>query len=242
MLRIETPDFNLEATLESGQVFGFRKNGDGFYEGVIRDSKVRLRQREQTLDVRNGRGARFAKALRDYFDLDRDLTPVYQLLLEDKRIAHLAGALRGLRLIRQDSWEALAGFIISSNNNIKRIQGIWRNLTSRLSQNGFSFPKPSEIACRHERTLRELGLGYRASFLLRTAQFIAVNPVCLDLIREAEYHEAKERLIQFPGIGPKVADCVLLYGFQKHEAFPVDVWILKVMRALFFRSRNVSEE
>ncbi len=160
---------------------------------------------------------------------------------EDPLLRPAAKKLKGLRLIRQDSWEALACFIISSNNNVKRIQGIWKNL-SGFSRDKKSFPAAHEIACLHERSLREAGLGYRAPFLLHTAQFISTNPQTLDAIRGAEYTEALKRVIAFPGIGPKVADCVLLYGFQKYEAFPVDVWILRVMRKLYFRGRSIPED
>ena len=160
---------------------------------------------------------------------------------EDPLLSPVAKKLKGLRLIRQDPWEALACFIISSNNNVKRIQGIWKNLSERFSHDKKSFPTPHEVACRHERTLREAGLGYRAPFLLRSAQFISANPQTMDAIRAAEYTEALKRVISFPGIGPKVADCVLLYGFQKYEAFPVDVWILRVMRKLYFRGRSIPE-
>ncbi len=242
MFTIKAPDFNLEATLESGQVFGFQKSPDGFYEGTIDGREVRLRQDLNFLQVQNHSQKSTEPKVRHFFDLDRDLNPVYEILNKEEPLAKILQKFRGLRLIRQNSWEALACFIISSNNNVKRIQGIWKNLTSRLSADGFSFPKPFEIAKSHERMLRELGLGYRAPFLFRSAQFLAHNPVSLDLIREAEYSEARHRLLQFPGIGPKVADCALLYGFQKYEAFPVDVWILRVMRKLYFRNRKVSEE
>ncbi len=242
MFEIKAPDFNLEATLESGQVFGFQKKEDGFYEGVIGEEKIQLRQKLDLLEIQNHSRKNTEQAVRRFFDLERDLTPVYEILNQDKCLAKTFYAFKGLRLIRQNSWEALACFIISSNNNVKRIQGIWKNLTSRLSSNGYSFPKPIEIARNHERILRELGLGYRAPFLLRSAQFISQNPVSLDLIREANYEEACHRLLQFPGIGPKVADCALLYGFQKYEAFPVDVWILRVMRKLYFKNRKVSEK
>ncbi|HXV18757.1 MAG TPA: hypothetical protein VD883_01630, partial [Candidatus Omnitrophota bacterium] len=104
------------------------------------------------------------------------------------------------------------------------------------------FPSAKQIAKTHERTLRQLGLGYRAPFLLHTAQFISTSPQCLDMIRQCDYEEARERVLAFPGIGPKVADCVLLYGFHKLEAFPVDVWILRAMRKLYFRNRKVSED
>lgn len=239
---LDAPDFQLEATLDSGQVFGFRKNQDLSYDGVASGHAVRLWQSGSRLAVENGGSRRIAEKVRAYFDLARDLSPVFSELQADSQLVPALRAFRGLRLIRQDSWEALACFIISSNNNVKRIQGIWRNLTSRLSSDGRSFPKPLEIAKSHERMLRELGLGYRAPFLLRSAQFVSQNPISLEVIRAADYDEARNRLLQFPGIGPKVADCALLYGFQKYEAFPVDVWMLRIMRKLYFKNRRVSEE
>ncbi len=236
-MKIPTADFNLAATLESGQVFGFRREGDAF-TGVIRGVPVRLAKPNGFLEVE---GRIKEKDVREYFDLDFNLAPVYAHLTEDERLLPAFEKLKGLRLIRQDAWEALACFIISSNNNVKRIMGIWANLSNRLD-GGVRFPLPGSVACTHERTLRELGLGYRAPFLQRTAQFVFTNPACLEVIREASYEEARARVIAFPGIGPKVADCALLYGFRKLEAFPVDVWMARVMRKLYFRNREVSED
>lgn len=233
---IDAPDFHLEATLESGQVFGFEKAPDGAYEGSVRGIPVRLRQ-NGALHVESPR-AFPAETVADYFDLTRDLSGIYALIGAEPALRPALEKYRGLRLIRQDSWEALACFIISSNNNVKRIQGIWKNLAARFG----GFPRPEQIARSHERILRELGLGYRAPFLLSTACFVAANPVCLETIREAPYAEAVRRVIAFPGIGPKVADCALLYGFHKLEAFPVDVWILRAVRKLYFRNRSVSEK
>ncbi len=233
-------DFNLKATLTSGQVFGFAEEADCF-SGHLAGSPIRLKQEGRLLRFQTNSRADVTKKVRDYFDLDRSLEPVYQILNAETPLQKALQVFRGLRLIKQDSWEALACFIISSNNNVKRIQGIWRNLTSRLGQAN-SFPKASDIARTHERILREMGLGYRAPYLVKTAQFIATNPNSLAFIREATYEEAKEILLRFPGIGEKVADCVLLYGFQKLEAFPVDVWILRIMRKLYFKNRSVSEK
>lgn len=236
-MRIKTKDFNLEATLECGQVFGFRKVSECF-EGAIGGASVRLAQPNGFLEVE---GKIKSQEVSDYFDLGFDLTPVYTHLAADERLLPAMKKFKGLRLIQQDPWEALACFIISSNNNVKRIMGIWSNLSKRLGEEG-RFPKAAAIAHAHERTLRELGLGYRAPFLSRTAQFISTNPKYFDAIREAPYEEARARVIAFPGIGPKVADCALLYGFHKLEAFPVDVWIHRVMRKLYFNNRKVSEE
>lgn len=197
-------DFDLELTLNSGQVFGFRK---------ISDTEFRY-----------------------YFDLDRDLTPIYQILASDERLKPLL-ALKGLRIIRQDPWECLAGFILSANNNIKRIQGIWSRLCS-----GSHVPSAHAVALKTEAELRKIGLGYRAPFLLETSKIAASEPDWANQIRELDYEGAKMNLVRFPGVGPKIADCVLLFGFQKYEAFPVDVWIWRVMRKLFFRNRKVSEK
>ena len=233
-MKIPAPDFNLEATLDSGQVFGFTKQADGSYEGTVRGSTLRLSQNNGSLHVV---GLINEQTLRDYLDLDRDLAPVYQILQNDPKLFPAYQKLKGLRLIRQDAWEALVCFIISSNNNVKRIQGIWRNLSEHYD----GFPTAGQLAKTQERTLRRLGLGYRAPFLKKTSQFIHADPQTLEAIRRAPYGEAVERVIAFPGIGPKVADCVLLYGFHKLEAFPVDVWILRVMRKLYFNKRQVPE-
>lgn len=232
-------------------MFGFRRKG-AVYHGAMRGVPVKLAQQNGFLEIK---GKLKAREVSGYFDLDFDLAPVYAHLSEDERLLPAFDKFKGLRLIRQDPWEALACFIISSNNNMKRIMGIWKNLSQYFSATGspqrqdpsprepaYSFPVPGKIARSHERILRQLGLGYRAPFLLRTAQYVSANPACLDVIREAPYDGARERVIAFPGIGPKVADCVLLYGFHKLEAFPVDVWIARAMRKLYFRNRQVSED
>ena len=242
-MKIKVSDFNLEATLDSGQVFGFMKSPENAYEGSIGGTRLRLWQ--EGGDIVLDRNIR-ASLITDYFDLQRDLTPIYSLLGEDPKLFPVSIKLKGLRLIRQDPWQGLACFILSSNNNVKRIQGIWKNMTdyySRRRKDGRDgFPSAMEIAQSHEKTLRQLGLGYRAPFLWASSKFIAHNPRYLDFIREADYREAVERVIAFPGIGPKVADCVLLYAFQKFEAFPVDVWILRAIRKLYFNNRKVSDK
>ncbi|MBI4387854.1 MAG: DNA-3-methyladenine glycosylase 2 family protein [Candidatus Omnitrophica bacterium] len=234
-------DFNLSATLDSGQVFGFTRRTDQTYEGAIFGSRVRVFQKSFRICVEASSKKFTETVFRRYFDLDRDLNSIQEILCEEGFKKQLE-PIWGLRLIQQDSWEALACFIISSNNNIKRIQGIWHNLTQKLSKSGSSFPNPTEIARSHERVLRELGLGYRAPYLLRAAQFVSVNPDSLQVIRNSDYGKARERLLRFPGIGPKVADCALLYGFQKYEAFPVDIWMLRTMRKYYFKNRSVTEE
>ena len=252
-MKIKCDDFNLAATLDCGQVFGFTPDGNGRYEGILLGHPVKISQKNGYLNVQNGLTDLSVDIVRHYFDLDFDLSPVYAHL-QDVVGAGLVpaqmgdpkgrpygvwfGRYRGLRIIRQDPWEALACFIISSNNNVKRIMGIYRNLLQHFRK----FPSPVQIARCHESVLREAGLGYRAPFLWSTAVFLSNNSDYLKTIRDSEYEEARERVLAFPGIGPKVADCVLLYGFHKLEAFPVDVWISRVMRRLYFRNRSVPED
>ena len=237
-MKIDCPDFNLSVTLDSGQVFGFTADTEGRYEGVLLGHPVKMRQQDRCLHVENGKSALSEALVRHYFDLDRDLGEIYSLLRSDEALRASRDTFKGLRLIRQDPWEALACFILSSNNNIKRIMGIYRNLCAHFK----GFPSPLQIARSHENVLRELGLGYRAPFLWATAKFLSTNPDYLETVRAAEYEEARERVLSFPGIGPKVADCVLLYGFHKLEAFPVDVWILRAVRRLYFKNRKISED
>lgn len=237
-MKIKCGDFNLRATLDSGQVFGFARDDDGRYEGVLLGHRVKIGQQGDCLDVKNGNSLLSEDVVRYYFGLDHDLTEVYSILRSDEVLRHSFEAFQGLRLIRQDSWEALACFIISSNNNVKRIMGIYRNLVARFGK----FPTPLQVARSHESVLRELGLGYRAPFLWATAKFLSTNPNYLETIRQGSYEEGKAKVMCFPGIGPKVADCVLLYGFHKLQAFPVDVWILRIMRQLYFKKRKISED
>ena len=241
VIKLRTGDFNLNATLESGQVFGFTKTNSGRYEGAISGTSVKLWQEDNFLLAESAGRKISEEKLIHYFDLDHDLTQIYRILSEDARLKPVLLHFKGLRVIRQDPWEALACFIISSNNNIKRIQKIRNNLSRAFSSPELGFPNAHVLARTNEFELRELGLGYRAPFLLQVARIYAAWRELPGEIRKADYQMAKAQLLRFPGIGEKVADCVLLFGFQKYEAFPVDVWIHRTVRKLYFRNRKTSE-
>jgi len=234
-IRIRGADFNLSATIESGQVFGFTHTLEGRYRGVLLDGEVELWEDSDWFYAESLNGGISKEALEDYFDLKRDLNPIYKTLKED---GVFDDRLKGLRIIQQNPWEALSAFVISSNNNIKRIKLIWNNLCCQSGR----FPGPHEIVRLNEAKLRELGLGYRAPYLLKTARRIVGEPDFLPQVKQLNYEEAKEKLMELDGVGGKVADCVLLFGFQKYEAFPVDVWIARIMRKIYFRNRKVNEK
>lgn len=242
-MKTSAPDFDLGLTLESGQVFGFISPEPGVYEGVVSGAPARVRLENGTLrlDPLSTRPLPSEAAIRRYFDLDRDLTPVYEHLAADDRLARVHDSLKGLRVIRQEPWDAFAGFILSANNNVKRIQLIWRSLSAHFTRSDI-FPSAAAIAGSDDTTLRKLGLGYRAPYLLESARRVHSDPAAFAAIAGLEYEEAKAALVEYPGVGPKVADCVLLYGFHRLDAFPVDVWILRAIRKTYFRGRRISEK
>lgn len=242
----------MAATVESGQIFGFDRldvadslpSPSSRFRIGIRSQIFEVTQWPDYLEWSCPAGASSPPAdlgrIKDYFDIDRDLSPVYRALESDPKLRPALIAFRGLRIIRQDSWGALAGFILSSNNHLPRIKKIWRMLCRELGGGDLLFPGPDDIAGSAEADLRKWGLGYRAPYLLQSARRVVENPSrYLDMSGLAD-DEAKQRLMELPGIGPKVAECALLYGFGRLSAFPVDVWIERALRKLYWNGRRRS--
>ena len=238
-MRVTASDFNLIATLESAQNFGFRKLSENCYEGRLQDVVCRVSQENSSLNVLSDSPVN-DKAIRDFFDLDRNLSPLYQIMAQDPKLRPSYVAFKGLRILRQDPWEVIAGFIISANNNFKRIQGIWHRLSESFCGGNYRFPSAEGISKSSESELRQLGLGYRAPYLLNTARAFLEKNTSIEVLASGDIEESRRKLIQWDGIGPKVAECILLYGFHRLDAFPVDVWVQRVMRKQYYRGRKVS--
>jgi N-glycosylase/DNA lyase len=229
---------DLESSLESGQAFRWRRRG-GWWEGVLGWELVWLRQGPGRLEYRTDwePPEAIAPALLRYFRLDDDLPAIQRSLSWDPRVAEAVRRHPGLRLLRQEPWECLVSFICSSNSNIPRITGTIEGLCQAFGRpvelgrrRRFTFPTPEALAGAGQKALERLGLGYRAGYVARTAQIIAGGSLTLEALREAPYEEAKRALLALPGVGEKVADCVLLFSLEKLEAFPVDVWVRKALR------------
>jgi len=240
---------DLALTLQSGQAFRWRRvtlAGQGpdateWWHGFLGDESVLLTQRSPNdgailVQCRRGAEATVAARLRSYLRLDDDLPDVYRRFAAD---AHLAGAiqrLRGMRLLRQDTWECLVGFICSGQNNVLRISLMMERMAdafgSPTSLHGVArktFPSPERLAEAGEARLRELGLGFRAGPVARAARLVADGEFPLAALREWPYEKAKEALTGLDGVGPKIADCVLLFSLEKLEAFPVDRWVRRAV-------------
>ena len=249
--------FDLVSSLYSGQAHRWRRFEDGersvagWHAGVVHGTLVKLRQSEydpnnQSCSLefdwapRNG-NASIEPILADYFRFNDDLDSIYTDITRDVRVAAMVGKFQGLRLLRQEPWECLIAFICSANSNLPRIhanmEALARTFGTPLNLDGFtchSFPTAFRLAEAGEFRLRELGLGFRAPYVVRASEMVAQGDIDLDSLRRAPYGQAKEQLMAIPGVGPKVADCVLLHSLDKLEAFPIDVWVRRALLDWYF--------
>ena len=228
---------NLELTLNSGQAFRWIRNGN-LFEGVLGDSLVTLQDKGESIEVINWDSGTecILKHLRRYFRLDDRWEEILETLGRDMHVAEALLRYQGLRLLKQDPWETLIAFVTSSVSSIAKVsyclEGLCQQFGRRLNfgtSARCSFPTPYELARASEKELRSVGLGFRARYVKEIAGYIADSEIDLEFLQDLPYDNAKEWLMGLPGIGPKVADCVLLYSLDKTEAFPVDRWIERVL-------------
>ncbi|NYT06310.1 MAG: 8-oxoguanine DNA glycosylase [Methanomicrobiales archaeon] len=223
--------FDLDRTLSCGQAFRWQKR-DGWWEGVAGETPLCIRQEGGTLLYE---GVTEAFLVR-YCGLDADLCAILASFNRDPVIGRAIARHHGLRLLRQDPWECLISFICAQNAHIPFITRMIASIAGTFGEpvgapwgTERAFPDPKALAGCSDDALACCRLGYRARYIRDTARMAAADPGWADRIREAAYPEAARELRRFPGVGPKVADCILLFGFGQYEAFPVDVWIRRLM-------------
>jgi N-glycosylase/DNA lyase len=241
---IEAADFDLRLSMGCGQVFGWEWQGD-WCAGVIGGKAVALRQAGAEIECVSEADADPAR-IASYLGLDEDYGRIMHSIAVDGFMKKAIKAARGLRILKQDAWPCLGSYILSSNNRVERIQSLVKELSVRmgeaLSVSGklvYAFPEPGVLASCHEKDIRSCGAGFRSPYLNESAGMIASGEIALDSLSAMPYAEAKETLKRLPGVGEKVADCVLLFAFSKGEAFPVDVWIKRAVERVYFDSRDL---
>ena len=241
-------DYDLAATLNSGQAFRWQPHGNG-WTGIVGSHWVRLEAANNVLTARTARPVTDWTWLTHYLQLDLDLAAVLASFPDDPPMRSAVGACRGLRLLRQDPWECLASFILSSTKQIVQIRQIIAQLCECHGEPvpvpdghppAHSFPSPARLANVDEAELRCCKMGFRAPYLRETARAIAAGQCDLAAVREMPLPEARAELLKLPGVGPKIADCALLFGFGFAGAFPVDVWVMRALRQLYFPRRRPS--
>jgi len=230
--------FNLEKSCTCAQAFRWEKLPDGF-RGIVNGESVHVAQIEDKLVITPCRPQDF-KAWAYYFDLDRDYTLIERAIAKDARIACCIPDSAGIHVFNQDPFETLISFIISANNNLGRIKNIITRLCRRAGDRKhdcygeyYTFPSPKQIAALNEAEIEGCGAGYRAQSIREAAQKVA-DGYDLEALRGLTLEEARARLKEFRGVGPKVADCVLLFSLGYSGAFPIDVWINRAVVELFF--------
>lgn len=218
-------DLELDDVLDTGQAFRWDKVGENTYFGHNLDHPLLISGTRGKFLLKDTTEEDFINVWVPYFDLDTDYSALRSLYSSDCTLRSACGFSHGIRLLRQDCWEALVSFIFSSNNNITRIKGI----IARLADHYGHFPSAVELSCETVESLGYLRSGFRARYIIDAAQKVASGEVDLKKTAELPYEEAKAELMKIKGVGPKVADCVLLCGMYKTEAFPIDVWMRRVM-------------
>ena len=242
----EAVDYDLGMTLDSGQAFRWRQE-DGWWVGVVGPRWVRLRSDEFSITAETAESVANWEWLENYLQLHVDIRGVVRSFPDDEPMRNAISACRGLRLLRQDPWECLASFILSSTKQIVQIRQIVGSLTERFGQAlvvlpgygpVYRFPDASTLARGTEADLRACKMGFRAPYLLGTARMIADGEFDPERLRNFDVDSAREELLKLPGVGRKIADCVLLFAYGFQQAFPVDVWVMRGLRQLYFRGRK----
>lgn len=227
--------FDPVKTFDCGQCFRF-ENENGVISGIAHGRLLRIRQNEKYVIVENVNEEEFNAVWKDYFDLDRDYNEINELLSRDKEVADALRFAKGIRILRQDKWETLCSFIISQNNNIPRIKKIVSSLCENFgshTENGFAFPDAAAVLDAGVDGLAVIRSGFRAKYIIDAAEKVTTGKVDLDELAKLSYDEAKAKLMTIKGVGSKVADCVLLFGYGFFDAFPKDVWIKRVIEKYY---------
>ena len=229
---------DIERSCACGQSFRWEKDGDGFVAPAL-GRVVRVCQNDCDISIYPCKKGE-EKDWLAYFDLDRDYAAIEKRLSVDEQLSMCIGSASGIRVFAQEPFETLITFIISANNNIGRIAGIVERLCALCGEKAefdgkeyYLFPKPESIAALEESELVRIGSGYRAPYIKKSAAIIA-GGYQLEQLRDMPLDIARKELLKFPGVGPKVADCVLLFGLGHTDAFPVDVWIGRAMSEIYF--------
>ena len=229
-------DLDLAQTLDCGQSFRWVEI-DGKFSGVAFDRKVTMYLENTDLYIENTTSDDFEKYWRKYLDLDLNYEKIRQeISLLHPVMKEACTYAPGIRILQQEPWEALCTFIISQNNNIKRIKGIVERLCENFGDNKgdfFTFPSAEKLAEFKPDDLAPIRAGFRNKYIIDAAQKVAKGQVNLEKCRTLPYEEARAELMKIKGVGIKVADCTLLFGLHRVEAFPVDVWMKRAMEKLF---------
>ena len=240
--------FEPEHIFECGQCFRWNKQEDGSYTGIFKQNVVNVKKADNKIIFRGICKENIKDECIKYFDLNTNYDNIKSKLSNvDNYLKTSIEYGEGIRILNQDLWETLISFIISANNNIPRIKGIIERISKSYGEKivwdkaeYYTFPTPQELSKASVEDLRNIGLGFRDVRVYETTKIINENPNKLkELEDEKDVNKLREKLLKFPGVGPKVADCVMLFStLKKLEVFPIDVWVRRVMNELYIKNED----
>lgn len=243
-----TNSFELKDIFECGQCFRWNEQQDGSYTGVFGNNVINVKKENNEIIFKGICQNDIEKTVREYFDLNRNYEEIKQKLgqIDDNMKTSIEYG-KGIRILNQELWETIISFIISANNNIPRIKGIIERISKKygneIEYNGnkyYTFPTPEQLKNVTVEEYRKLGLGFRDVRLYETTKMILEKQVDLDELRKNENtNQVREELLKLSGVGPKVADCILLFSdLKRFDVFPIDVWVRRVMNDLYIKQED----
>jgi len=223
---------NVENSINSGQVFLWKKNGN-YWDGI---------NGQDVLHVdKNGFIKSYQNLKTDFFRKNDNLDDIIKSISKDKLVRKAVKKYAGLRILKQDPFQCLISFIVSSNSNIQKIKTSLENISKKFgtkiefeNQEFFLFPKPEELGNASINEIRNCGVGYRAKFIKKAANMIFSNEIDFESLKKSNYFETKSSICSIPGVGNKVADCIMLFSLNKLEAFPLDRWMIRILEKYYF--------
>ena len=240
--------FNLVHIFECGQCFRWNKDSDGSYVGVVNKAVIKVEKNiEKVIFTGKCKNLNFEELIRYYFDLDTNYSEYKEKLSKiDNNMKESIKFGEGIRILNQDLWECIISFIISANNNIPRIKKIIERLSRTYGEkiefegkDYYTFPTAQELSQASIQDLRDLGLGFRDKRIYNTTKMILSDEINLENLKKVDNTERlREELLKLDGVGPKVADCILLFALKRLDVFPIDVWVRRVMNDLYIHNED----
>lgn len=240
--------FELKDIFDCGQCFRWNEQQDGSYMGVFKNNVLNVSKEKNDIIFKGICEGNIEEIVKDYFDLNRNYEEIKEVLSKiDDNLKNSIEYGSGIRILNQDLWETIISFIISANNNIPRIKGIIERISKKYgneieynNEKYYTFPTPEQLKDVTVQEYRELGLGFRDIRLYETTKMIIEKQVDLEELRKnSNTQEVRDKLLTLSGVGPKVADCILLFSdLKRFEVFPIDVWVRRVMNDLYIKNED----
>lgn len=243
----DVKSFEPKHIFECGQCFRWNKEEDNSYTGVFGSNVLNVKKEDNDIVIKGICDGDIEHICKNYFDLDTDYEKIKEQLSSiDEYLANSIEYGKGIRILNQDLWETIISFEISANNNIPRIKGIIERICKKYGKEikwkdntYYTFPTIEELSKASVEDLRKLGLGFRDKRVHETTQiFLNGNITLEELSNQRDTEKVRDRLLNLPGVGPKVADCILLFALKRYEVFPIDVWVRRVMNELYIHDKD----